>query len=582
MFGRINAGMRRRLGLKRQRGFTLVEVLMAVAIGSLVLSSGAKFMLDRVNDVKDQTSAQYQKAFTLAAERYVRDNLATISGGLAINGNAMAITLPTIRAAGYISNSVANQNPYAQTPCLLVRRLNNSASGQPRVEALVVTEGGTPIPDRRVPFVAAQGGSVGGFVPPTAPTTAQGAYGVWANNLNAFNMASCSGTPVSANRLAYALYFDGTSGSGVNQDDVLHRVAVAGRPDLNRMNVALDMGGNNINNALNVTATGTVTGAYVQANGEPTYGQTVLRTWGLSSVGDIYLEPSPGRTLYLTDQWSGTGTMSVEFGRQQMLKGHTQFSRTGAVECCGDQGTIGVAENTVGTGREAGISFHNSGQHEGNLVLANTALRGGVRRLMAFDNQGQMMGIEATGAMYAEAYIDRYDASYYVRPRSWSRMNSIAMPWGATIQSEGRLHLQAAETLYLQPWPSSGDVYVGGGGGSGNMNVNDIYVRSKGRWLSELLPNWVLKGTQWVGNWWGISKPACGGGTPRILLTILNYDQPEEAYFGAGAHAVSSLRAYAHDYGTYWQIELRDVFYYGNGGVGEWGGSGIAQIYCAY
>jgi len=47
---------------------------------------------------------------------------------------------------------------------------------------------------------------------------------------------------------------------------------------------------------------------------QPTYAQTKLNTWGLDSSGTMYLEPAPGQTLYLTDQWSKTGQLNIQFG----------------------------------------------------------------------------------------------------------------------------------------------------------------------------------------------------------------------------------------------------------------------------
>lgn len=47
----------------------------------------------------------------------------------------------------------------------------------------------------------------------------------------------------------------------------------------------------------------------------------------------------------------------------------------------------------------------------------------------------------------------------------------IRMSAGRTITSSGRLHIQANENLYLNPFGGAGDVVVGGGGGPGNLHV---------------------------------------------------------------------------------------------------------------
>ena len=72
------------------------------------------------------------------------------------------------------------------------------------------------------------------------------------------------------------------------------------------------------------------------------------------------------------------------------------MSRDGAGPCCGDVGSIALAESTSGSGRRAGISFHNGGYDEGNLALEGSRDGSGRgRRLIAYDNQGQGMRIEA-------------------------------------------------------------------------------------------------------------------------------------------------------------------------------------------
>ena len=45
----------------------------------------------------------------------------------------------------------------------------------------------------------------------------------------------------------------------------------------------------------------------------PNYGQVSLHTWGLNSVGDVYIEPASGRILYLTPSWSNSGSLEISF-----------------------------------------------------------------------------------------------------------------------------------------------------------------------------------------------------------------------------------------------------------------------------
>lgn len=62
---------------------------------------------------------------------------------------------------------------------------------------------------------------------------------------------------------------------------------------------------------------------------------------------------------------------------------------------------------------------------------------------------------------------------------------------GATLTSDGRMNIQTAEHLFLNPW--SGNTYVGFGGGPGNLlTAGDIYLGTRGAWLSGWLNQPVL------------------------------------------------------------------------------------------
>lgn len=80
--------------------------------------------------------------------------------------------------------------------------------------------------------------------------------------------------------------------------------------------------------------------------------------------------------------------------RGVMASGDT-MSRDGAGPCCGDPGSLALAESTSTTGRRAGISLHNGGFDEGNIVLEGSRDGSGRgRRIIFYDNQGQGMRVE--------------------------------------------------------------------------------------------------------------------------------------------------------------------------------------------
>lgn len=51
------------------------------------------------------------------------------------------------------------------------------------------------------------------------------------------------------------------------------------------------------------------------------YGRTKLMKWGLLGAGDIFIEPASGSTLHLTDNWSSTGLLDVQFKNVNITNG---------------------------------------------------------------------------------------------------------------------------------------------------------------------------------------------------------------------------------------------------------------------
>ena len=72
-----------------------------------------------------------------------------------------------------------------------------------------------------------------------------------------------------------------------------------------------------------VTSSGAVQSTYPGG-----YDQTKLLQWGLYSPGRMYLEPGAGSDLYLTDQWSRTGTLDIEFGKVTIPTGNVGIGTT--------------------------------------------------------------------------------------------------------------------------------------------------------------------------------------------------------------------------------------------------------------
>ena len=255
---------------KRHGGFTLHEVIGALAIGSIMMAGLTVFINNSLDDAQSQQAALYQSQVATAASKYITDNYSTLLAG-ASTTTPTVIHLATLTAAeSYLASSIGVTNAYGQTPCVYVLKTSGNT-----LEALVVTEGGNPIPARDLPYAAANAGQSGGYIRTNAASglpEAAGAFGSWA--VGAATLAnylpsvanSCSGTPASANRLASALFFNGP---GTPNNQYVYRNFNSGRQDLNTMSTPLyfsyagatDGGTDGVCNALNMVAATSSTGA---------------------------------------------------------------------------------------------------------------------------------------------------------------------------------------------------------------------------------------------------------------------------------------------------------------------------------
>lgn len=223
-----------RIGFMRnhQRGFTLYEVIAALAIGSMIMASISLLINNSLDDTKGQQAALYQAQIASAASKYISDNYATLLTG-ASTTTAEVVTFAKLQNnETYLASSVQSTNAYGQTPCVLI--LKNSSG---KLDALVVTEGGLSIPDNNIAYVSANAGESGGYI--KSDLSAAGAFNSWqlsTAGLAPYLTGNCSGTPAGANHLASALFFDGP---GTPSTDYLYRDPITGHPELNQMNTPL-------------------------------------------------------------------------------------------------------------------------------------------------------------------------------------------------------------------------------------------------------------------------------------------------------------------------------------------------------
>ncbi|MEM0550273.1 MULTISPECIES: shufflon system plasmid conjugative transfer pilus tip adhesin PilV [Aeromonas] len=390
----------RAMNLGRARGFTLMELIVVIGLLAILTSQAVGLFADYTSKQVARLAAKHHKSVETASIKYLEDNYKTIlSGSL-----PKTIGIDSLKG-DYLPPSMFN---CASTPCQLLNQYGQNykivvskAGTAPnfRLDAMLLTEGGQSIGLLDSKLVARMIGPAGGYV---ESGNATGAMSGWKETGIVAKYGA--GANVGDGHLASMMFFS----DGLNQTDYLYRSQVTGKPELNRMNTDLDMGGNSINAIDTLTATS-------------------------ASIDTLN---------------------STTVNAKDVNGEHGHFSRDGAGQCCGDKGSISLAENTSVTGRSASISLHNGGVSAGTIELATS----GERRVLFKDNQGSKIGVEATGNVRAQgdvfASVFRSNVGGYIYDN------------GSYFEVSKRIH-------------SLGDVTA-----NGNISGNAVYgnlVQSNGR-----------------------------------------------------------------------------------------------------
>lgn len=217
----------------KQHGTTVIEVLGAVAVGSMMLLGLTSMIDTSLKDTKGQQAALHQARIADAARKYISANYKTLKDTVHEPQLVATISVNDLIDQNFLPAGFSLVNDYNQSACVLVRQ---PVQGSGKLEALVVTSGGQAIEDKNIRVVAAHAGEGGGYIASTAPTTAQGTS--WSVATADYQGVACggageavlSGTASDGGHLVSNLFYDGPGFT-----DFLYRFAVDGRPDLNKM-----------------------------------------------------------------------------------------------------------------------------------------------------------------------------------------------------------------------------------------------------------------------------------------------------------------------------------------------------------
>lgn len=226
-----------------QAGFFTIDALFGLIVMAVMLSLAGWWMLSFANQQDYRIAAEHQRTATGAFAKYLKDNYTTVLNNAGPT-TPVRVTVEMMRNTGYLPSGFSPTNGFGQTILGLARRVNTN-----QLEAIVITTGGQVIPELGIRTIAEHLGAPGGFISALRPGVVQGVRGGWEVALSNYGSNPGQGHTASALFLM----------DGRLANDYLYRNAVPGRPELNRMNTAIDMGGNDLNNAGSVTAAGDIT-----------------------------------------------------------------------------------------------------------------------------------------------------------------------------------------------------------------------------------------------------------------------------------------------------------------------------------
>lgn len=223
---------------------TIASIILSLSL----LGGFATWSSVAVSRVQSAAAASQLVIVNEAAAQYVKDNSATIAAQ-ATATVPVTITAQMLINAGNL-RGFSPTNVFGQTWQVQVAQPSAGA-----LQTVVQSIGGRAISDtRQLVQIAAQAGAQGGFVPyanqngdaTMNPSNAYGAFGAW----GPLPLGSVFTNPGSGH-LVSLLSFNGANAN----NSYLYRIQVPGHPELNQMQTALDMTGNDINNIGNANAT---------------------------------------------------------------------------------------------------------------------------------------------------------------------------------------------------------------------------------------------------------------------------------------------------------------------------------------
>ena len=243
---------------KKRRGFSLLDVILALGVSSAMYANIAQLQNDMTNNLHAQATADRMDMLADASRSYLIANYRTISSmsssaiEIPIASNPNWAGIGDLRSTGLLPDDFTTNMPFGQTVHLLVRTIPASGNIPQHLEGMLVTDGGNPMDDRQVGMAMAKmGGNGGGIMksPPPGVSTSniQGSFASWSQPISTW---SASGITPKTGHVAYDL-----TSAGSPVAEWLNRYDT-GNPESNRMHTNIDMNNNSLMNTKEISGQG--------------------------------------------------------------------------------------------------------------------------------------------------------------------------------------------------------------------------------------------------------------------------------------------------------------------------------------
>ena len=373
---------------KIDRGWAQLDFGFAIVLMMVVIAFAGGKIQDNVQEKNWQIESARTDTFAAATRSYVGKNYTTLLNAASTTSPAI-ITTDMLKNTGLLPASFSATNSQGQQlQAYIIRNGQNTDM----LQGMIVASGGTAYPLKALILMAKNiKNGFGGYT--SNSQTITGALRAWNIPLREYGAVSGNGhlaVLLSANELS----------SAKEDNDRLYRFQVNGRPDLNTMHTAIDMGNNNINNAgtinsvngnfsgniqgangsfsQNVTAAGQVRGNTLQADrdlyaGGQITGAGVRANGNLSAGGVLQLDQinTAGWACYpngLISRDAAGGVLSCQSG---VWTGGGRIQTTGC-----NWYTSPVASDHFIGGRSGGSIYYKPVQCPANFVMVGTRMYG--------------------------------------------------------------------------------------------------------------------------------------------------------------------------------------------------------------